>query len=276
MLTWVTAYWPQDFKTIVLQTAVSHTQLLDTVTVLDFVQHSPAWKMCFFFDTFTTFPLCEELLEIWADIDGAVLVLEKQGLFAQQYYESGGWSFETNGPLYAGGIARMLGRAEGLWAQLESMDMANEDAMRTCCEKVLTNGWRSDDGQHSNFYAPYFHQLFRFLARLVAPEGTFDLDALLGDCPEPGAPLLDDNFILTWTTFPARLYLGELLERAGEHERALAQVEPAIAFSPYNSRLKIRCSLLLGRCHVAMGHTVSWVRGVRARLVSSHSLLAFD
>ena len=85
------------------------------------------------------------------------------------------------------------------------------------------------------------------------------LTELLDDCPEPGAPLLNDNGNLVWLSFPARLYLGELFERAGMHEQALAQVQPAIAFSPCNTRLKIRAWLLLGRCHVAMGHTVSWV-----------------
>ena len=41
------------------------------------------------------------------------------------------------------------------------------------------------------------------------------------------------------------------------HEQALAQVQPAIAFSSCNTRLKIKAWLLLGRCHVAMGHKVS-------------------
>ena len=41
------------------------------------------------------------------------------------------------------------------------------------------------------------------------------------------------------------------------HEQALAQVQPAIAFSQCNPRLKIKAWLLLGRCHVAMGHKVS-------------------
>ena len=88
-------------------------------------------------------------------------------------------------------------------------------------------------------------------------EGTFDIDALLSDCPEPESPLLDDNLLLTQFSFAARLYLGELLERAGMHEQALAQVQPALVFSQCNPRLKIRSWLLLGRCHTAMGHKVS-------------------
>ena len=84
-----------------------------------------------------------------------------------------------------------------------------------------------------------------------------DLDALLSDCPEPEATLLDDNLLLAYFSFPARLFLGELLERAGMHEQALAQVQPAIVFSPCNPRLKIKAWLLLGRCHAAMGHKVS-------------------
>ena len=84
-----------------------------------------------------------------------------------------------------------------------------------------------------------------------------DLDALLSDCPGPEATLLDDNMLLTCYSFPARLFLGELLERAGMHEQALAQVQPAIVFTPCNSRIKIRSWLLLGRCHAAMGHKVS-------------------
>ena len=88
-------------------------------------------------------------------------------------------------------------------------------------------------------------------------KGTFDIETLLSGCPEPGSPLLDDNALLTFLSFPARLYLGELFERAGMHEQALAQVQPAIALSSCNTRLKIKAWLLLGRCHAAMGHKVS-------------------
>ena len=97
----------------------------------------------------------------------------------------------------------------------------------------------------------------QYLAGLIAPEGTFELDAFFGDCPEPGSPLLDDNTSLCQFAWPGRFFLGELLARAGMHKQALAQVQPAIVFSQCNPRLKIRAWLLLGRCHVALGHKVS-------------------
>ena len=145
---------------------------------------------------------------------------------------------------------------ENLWTHFERLDMVDEETMRHCYEQ-MTIGWRSDDGQHSGFSPDYFTHAHMYLGGLVAPEGTFELDALLSDSPEPGSPLLDDNCVLTWISFPARLFLGELLERAGMHERAIAQVQPAIAFSKCNPRLKIWAWLLLGRCHIAMGHKVS-------------------
>ena len=37
-----------------------------------------------------------------------------------------------------------------------------------------------------------------YLAGLIAPDGTFELDTLLSDCPEPAAPLLDDSCTFTW------------------------------------------------------------------------------
>ena len=77
--------------------------------------------------------------------------------------------------------------------------------------------------------------MHKYVVGLIAPDGTFDLDALLSDCPEPEATLLDDNTLLAWLSFSARLFLGELLERAGMHEQALAQVQPAIVFSPCNA-----------------------------------------
>ena len=186
-------------------------------------------------------------------------VLEKQRLFAEKYYEkNGGWSLETISTLASGGTARKLGMQEIVWAHFERMGLADEDAMRDCYEQTLTViGWRTDDGQHSNYHREYFFHTHKYFAGLVAPEGTFDLDRLLSDCPEPGAPLLDDNSALTCFSFPARLFLGELLERAGMHEQALAQVQPTIGFSQCNTRLKIRAWLLLGRCHAAMGHKVS-------------------
>ena len=153
-----------------------------------------------------------------------------------------------------------MGLDKSLWATFERMDMANvtnEDAMRKCWEAICTNGWRSDDGQRS-FATPAFYALMhKYVVGLIAPDGTFDLDALLSDCPEPEGTLLDDNVLLTCLSFPARLYLGELFERAGMHEQALAQVQLAIAFSSCNPRLKIKAWLLLGRCHVAMRHKVS-------------------
>ena len=153
-----------------------------------------------------------------------------------------------------------MGLDESLWATFERMDMANvtdEDAMRKCWETMATAGWRSDDGQRSFLSPAFLAPMHKYLAGLIAPDGTFDLDALLSDCPEPGAPLLDDNSALTSFSFPARLFLGELLERAGMHEQALAQVQPAIVFSSCNTRIKIKAWLLLGRCHAAMGHEVS-------------------
>ena len=104
----------------------------------------------------------------------------------------------------------------------------------------------------------------QYLAGLIAPKGSFELDSLLNDCPEPAASLLDDNSSLNMWSFPARLFLGELLERAGMHEQALAQLQPALVFSPCNPRLKIRVWLLLGRCHVAMGQKVSQWRSASA------------
>ena len=146
---------------------------------------------------------------------------------------------------------------ENLWMHFELLGLTTRDAMRTCYEQAITLGWSSDDGKHSFGSSTYLFHAHRYLAGLIAPEGTFELDELLSDCPEPEAPLLDDNALLLFLGFPARLFLGELLARAGMHEQALAQVQPAIAFSQCNTRLKIRAWLLLGRCHVAMGHTVS-------------------
>ena len=126
----VTAHWPDDFKTIVLQSARSPQQLLDSITVLDFERHSPAFKQYGLgFDMFTFMPVCEELLEVFGDIDSAVWVLEKQRLFAEKYYETGGWIVETAGTMLSGGIARHLGMAEGLWAHFGRLDLADEDAM---------------------------------------------------------------------------------------------------------------------------------------------------
>ena len=147
--------------------------------------------------------------------------------------------------------------AEDLWAHFERLDLVDEDAMRACYEQAMTMSWRTDDGKRTRDSPAYHSHTHLYLAGLIAPEGTFDIDALLIDCPEPDSPLLDDNFLLTCLSFPARLYLGELLERAGMHEQAVAQVQPAIAFSSCNPRLKIKAWLLLGRCHVAMGHKVS-------------------
>lgn len=194
--------------------------------------------------------------EVWGDIDSAVQVFEKQMRFAVKYYQHSGWSLETAGPFFSAGIARLLGMGESLWACFERLDLVDEEAMRTCYQKTLTLGWLSDDGRHHLSHA-CFLRTHQYLAGLVAPEGTFDLDALLSDCPEPEASLLSDNMFLTVCSFPARLLLGELFERADMHERALPQVQAAISFSPCSPRLKIWAWLLLGRCHVAMGQKVS-------------------
>ena len=137
------------------------------------------------------------------------------------------------------------------------MDVTDEDAMRDCYDKALTINWRSDDGQNCCNSPDLYFWANKCLGGLIAPEGTFELDALLSDCPDPGSPLLDDNSVRTWFSFPARLFLGELLERSGMYEQAIAQLQPALVFSSCNARLKIRVWLLLGRCHVALGHKVS-------------------
>ena len=129
--------------------------------------------------------------------------------------------------------------------------------MRACYEQTMTMSWRTDDGKRTRDSPAFYSHTHLYLAGLITPEGTFDIDALLSDCPEPDSTLLDDNVLLNQYHFPARLYLGELFERAGMHEQALAQVQPAIAFSSCNTRLKIKAWLLLGRCHAAMGHKVS-------------------
>ena len=146
-------HWPDDFKTIVLQTARSRQQLLDSLMVLDFDRHSSVFKLVGMgMDTFAAWPICDDFLEVFGDLDSAVQVLEKQMLFAEKYYETGGWSWHTIGPTASAGSARLMGLDEGLWATFERMDMANvtdEDAMRKCWETMMTNGWRSDDGLRS-------------------------------------------------------------------------------------------------------------------------------
>ena len=103
----VTPHWPDDYKTIVLQTARSRQQLLNSITVLDFERHSPAFKQVGMgVDHFTLIPVCEELLEVFGDADSAVWVLKKQRLFVEKYYETGGRSLETVGTMISGGIAR--------------------------------------------------------------------------------------------------------------------------------------------------------------------------
>ena len=41
----LTPHWPEDFRAWILQSVVSRQQLLDSVTVLDFERHSPAFKI---------------------------------------------------------------------------------------------------------------------------------------------------------------------------------------------------------------------------------------
>ena len=40
------------------------------------------------FDWFTWFPVCEDLLEVFGDVDSAVLVLEKQMMFIEKYFKT--------------------------------------------------------------------------------------------------------------------------------------------------------------------------------------------
>ena len=145
-LTFVSPHWPQDFKAIVLQGALSQQQLLDTITVLDFSRHAGAFKLIGYgFDPITTFPLCEELLELWGDVAGSVQVLEKQMLFIEEYSKRG-WSWETSGTVSSGPIARMLGMGESLWAHFKRLGLVDEDSMRGCYEQAMATGWCSDDG----------------------------------------------------------------------------------------------------------------------------------
>ena len=135
------------------------------------------------------------------DIDSAVRVLEKQRLFAVRYYESGGHTHQLEeivGAALSGGITRMLGQSESLWAHFERLGVVDEDAMRDCYKSAMTINWRSDDGGHSMHSPIYYYYAHKYVAALIAPEGTFELDALLGDCPEPEAPLLDDNTLFVW------------------------------------------------------------------------------
>eukprot|EP00935_MAST-01C_sp_MAST-1C-sp1_P000302 g302.t1 len=255
-LTLVTPHWPEDYKTIVRQTVRSRQQLFDSIAVLNFERHSPAFKQFGWgADICTLMPVCEEFLELFGDIDCAVKVLEKQWLFIEKYYKTAGRSFETAAALWSGGFARNLGMQHGLWAHFKRLEVTDQDAARLrACYSTIQQSWSMDDGQRTLHSPACYSHMHLYLAGLIAPEGSFDLDTLLSDCPEPDSPLLDDNTFVTCFSFPARLYLGELLERAGMHEQALAQVQPAIAFSQCNPRLKIKAWLLLGRCHVAMGH----------------------
>ena len=104
-----TSHWPEDYKTILLQTAVSRQQLLDSITALDFDRHSPAFKLVGMgLDIFAGNSICEEVLEVWGDANWAVSVLEKQTLFVERYYETTGPSMETLGTMWSGGMARLL------------------------------------------------------------------------------------------------------------------------------------------------------------------------
>ena len=62
-----TSHWPEDFKTILPQTVISRQQFLDSITVLDFDRHTPAFKaFALGIDFFTlNQELGNEFLEHW-------------------------------------------------------------------------------------------------------------------------------------------------------------------------------------------------------------------
>ena len=67
-LTVGTSHWPDDFKSLILQTARSRQQLLDGIIILDFERHTPAFKLLAFgVDCFSIFPACEDFLEVRGD-----------------------------------------------------------------------------------------------------------------------------------------------------------------------------------------------------------------
>ena len=59
-------------------------------------------------DNFAVWPICVEFLELYGDIDSAVQVLEKQWLFIEKYFTSGGWALEMFGSVASAGSARLL------------------------------------------------------------------------------------------------------------------------------------------------------------------------
>ena len=45
---------------------------------------------------------------------------------------------------------------------------------------------------------------------LIAPAGTYSLDDILVDCPDPESTVLDDNYFLTVHASCPRILLGEV------------------------------------------------------------------
>ena len=114
--------------------------------------------------------------------------------------------------------------------------------------------WQTDDGKHSFGDSVKLSFLYKCIGGLVGPEGTYDLDTMLGDLRDPADLFLDDNLFLLLGKAGPRIILGELLLRYGMHEQALAQVQPTIVFSSCNPQQKINAWLLIARCHAALGH----------------------
>ena len=77
----------------------------------------------------------------------------------------------------------MLGMGESQWACFERLDLIDHDAMRRCYEQISAFTWYSDDGQRSLHSPTYYYHAHKYFAALIAPAGTFELDALFGDCP---------------------------------------------------------------------------------------------
>ena len=101
------------------------------------------------------------------------------------------------------------------------------------CDHWHVRRWETDDGSARYVHPATFSFYLRCLNLLISPAGTFDVDHVLADCPEP-AKQWDDNAFKLLGSCPCRLVLGEVLEEAGMYEKAIAQVQPVMAFCECN------------------------------------------
>ena len=193
--------------------------------------------------------------DLWGDLESTAWVLEKQLEFQRLSFDlDGQWTYSHAGVGFSFEEYRKLGMAPRLWPHLQDISLVDDATLKRAFPMIWTLNWKTDDGKHHFADPDTWCFLYRCIIGLVGPEGTYDLGAMLGNLRDPADPLLDDNQFKTVGKASPRIVLGELLERAGMYEQALAQVQPTIAFSSCNTQCKIGAWLLIARCHAALGH----------------------